>query len=97
MTKFRKKMVWKYNRKKLSEKGVLIRMMFHDEWLIDMEIERANVLVWMWMSVCVHAYMCGCRSVDVYMGNTFNCLVLNRGLHFIVCHFNVIYKSTTFS
>ena len=58
MTKFRKKMVWKYNRKKLSEKGVLIRMMFHDEWLIDMEIERANVLVWMWMSVYVFMHTC---------------------------------------
>ena len=67
MTKFLKKMVWKYNRKKLLEKGVLIRTMFHDEWLIDMEIERENVLVCMCMWMSVYEFMHTCADAGAWM------------------------------
>ena len=48
----------------------------------------------MWMSVYLFMRTCA----DVYVGKTFNCLVLNIGLRFILlCNFifNVTYKSTT--
>ena len=47
------------------------------------------------MYTCMHmCVVCGCWSVrvNVHVGKTFNCLVLNVGLYFVLGNFNITYK-----